>query len=67
MINKLEKHLRDLACAIKDVENTPKKYRDKAAKQYVKLSSDLDKIYLGYSKLHLREKKIAEKYGLFDL
>lgn len=63
MIAKIEKHLELLAASIKDTA-TPKKYRDQAAKEYVKLGRDLEKIYREYSKLHLLEKKIAKKFDI---
>lgn len=64
MIERLETLQKQMKIASLDVKNTPKKYRDFAAKEYVKITKDLDKIYAAYSKIYLMEEKIVKKFGI---
>jgi len=59
MLELIEKTLKDIKEAI-NCENTPKKYRDQATKDYVRLSKELDKIYAMYSKIRLYEEKVCK-------
>ena len=48
----------------KDVENTPKKYRDIAAKDVKKMTIELDKIYAMYTKIRQYEEKVCKKFDI---
>jgi len=63
MIEVLEKTLRLMKEAT-NCPNTLEKYKKKAARNYLRLSKDLDTIYAKYSKLRQFETKIAEKYDI---
>ena len=63
MLELIEKKLKEIKEAI-NCENTPKKYRDQAAKDYIKLSKELDKIYARYSKLRRYEEKVCKQFDI---
>jgi len=63
MIETIERKLRLMEEATK-CQKTPEKYRKQAARDYVRLTNDLDKIYAAYSKIHAMEIKIAKKYDI---
>jgi len=63
MIERLEK---ELAAMKRDARNEsiPKKYRNRAAQDFIRLQKDIDRIYKMHSKMRLAEEAIARKYGL---
>ena len=65
MLAKLEKLQKQMAECMDDA-GTPEKYRAKAARDYVRIHHDIDKIYAAYRRLYVMELKIGKKYGLTD-
>jgi hypothetical protein len=63
MLIELEKELKKRMDASLD-ENSPKKYRDKAKRDYEKLLKDVDKVYIKHSKLKSYEERIMKKHGI---
>ena len=63
MIEILEKALKNMKASTTH-PNTPKKYQKQSAKDFIRLTKDLDRIYKAHSKLKTMEIKIANKYSI---